>query len=339
MESSISLRLKMYLTLALIFAVGSAVIYAVMFYLGLGFIFVIPITVLFFLLQWYVSPAMLKFGLHLKYLKEGEMPELQHYVADAAAQAHVKTPKIAIAQIDQPNAFVFGRTPSSATLVVHSGLLSRINEKELKAVLSHEVGHIKHSDMVVMAVVSFIPMLAWFLAQNMFWGSMFGGNRNGELPIIAIGMIAFVVYIVSQLLILALSRARESFADRYSAESTGDPASLARALIKITTDPATTSASSSHGSQSTTASTMSRSLYIIDPFSAKRDIEHMKKYREEIRELIPEFDVESVIGAAASKKSAASASMLGLFGTHPSTYRRVINLALVNKNLHGGNSK
>ncbi len=332
MESSISLRLKMYLTLSLIFAIGTMIIYAVMVYLGLGFAFVIPIAVLFFLLQWYAAPAMLKFGLHLKYLKEGEMPELQQYVADASAAANVKTPKIAIAQIDQPNAFVFGRTPSSATLVVHKGLLSRVNERELKAVISHEVGHIKHSDMVVMAIVSFVPMVAWFLAQNMFWSSMFGGNRNGELPIIAIGAMAFVVYLITQLLILSLSRARESFADRYSAETTRDPASLARALIKITSDPATTTQQSGSGQ----ASSMSRSMYIIDPFNARRDLELMRKYRDEIRELLPEFDVDSAISGSKQARKAAGSSVLGLFGTHPSTYKRIVNLALINKGIQGG---
>ena len=333
MESSLSLRLKMYLTLAMIFAVGSAVIYAVMFYLGFGFIFVIPITILFFLLQWYASPALLKYGLHLQYLKEGEMPELQQYVGEASRQAHIKAPKIAIAQLDQPNAFVFGRTPSSATLVIHKGLLSRINDRELRAVVSHELGHVKHSDMVVMAVVSFIPMLAWFVAQDMFWGSMFGGNRNGELPIIAIGMIAFLVYIISQLLILALSRARESFADRYSAESTGDPASLARALIKITSGQAAAPATQ----RSTGAgSSISRSLYIVDPFSARRDLEMMKKYREEIRELLPEFDIDSEINRAAGKRNIAGSAVLGLFGTHPSTYKRITSLALINRNIQSG---
>jgi Zn-dependent protease with chaperone function len=124
-----------------------------------------------------------------------------------------------------PNAFTFGRTPSDARMWVTRGLLERLDERELDAVVTHEVGHVKHWDFAVMTVAAVIPMvlyLAYLVAR---------GSNRAEARAVAVG--TYVAYLVSQLTLLALSRARETAADHWSCECTGDGDALASALVKV----------------------------------------------------------------------------------------------------------
>jgi heat shock protein HtpX len=328
MAGVIDLRIKMYLTLIVIFAIGFGIIYAILFLLGAGLMVVIPVAALFFLLQWYISPAILKAAAHLHYLEKDEHPDLQKIVQEIVKEADVPMPKIAIAPNKDPNAYVFGRTRKSATLVVHEGLIPLLSHNEMRAVLSHEIGHLKHNDVVVMTVVSFIPVLAYIIAQSMFFSGMFGGmgnsrNNSGAVAII-VGILAFAVYFIAQLFILSLSRTRESYADDYSAESTRHPEYLATSLIKITSDNVNTQ-------PSTQASSTARSFYIVDFFGADRDVKELEEHAEEIRGLLPGVDVYKLIERAKGTKRSAWHSMNSVFATHPSAYRRILDLAEISK--------
>ncbi len=328
MASVIDLRIKMYLTLIILFAIGFGIIYGVLFILGAGLLVVIPVAALFFLLQWYISPTILKATAHLHYLEKGEHPELQKIVNEAVKEAGVSMPRIAIAPNKDPNAYVFGRTRKSATLVVHEGLIPLLNQNEMKAVLSHEVGHLKHNDVVVMTVVSFIPVLAYIIAQSMFFSGMFGGmgnsrNNSGAIAIV-VGAIAFVVYLIAQLFILSLSRTRESYADDYSAEATRHPEYLATSLIKITSDNVNTQ-------PTTQTSTTARSFYIVDFFGADRDVKELEEHAEEIQGLLPGVNVYKLIERAKATKRSAWHSLNSIFATHPSAYRRILDLAEISK--------
>ncbi len=146
-------------------------------------------------------------------------------VARRCADAGIPMVKLGIVDDGNPNAFTFGRTPRDARMWVTRGLLERLDERELDAVVAHEVGHIKHWDFAVMTVAAVIPMalyLAYLIAR---------GSDRAEARAVAIG--AYVAYLASQLTLLALSRARETAADHWSCESTGDGDALASALVKI----------------------------------------------------------------------------------------------------------
>lgn len=330
MVSVAGLRLRMYITLLLVFAIGFGIVYAIMLYLGFGFISIIAFVLLFFVAQWYFSPSIMKLGMHLHYLQPGERSDIQKMVKALSEQANVPVPRIAIAPVKEPNAFVFGRTVRSATLVIHQGLLDMLNDSELKAVLAHEIGHLKHSDIVIMAIVAFIPALALIIAQELFFSSMFGGfggNRNNGSAIVLVGIAAFLVYLLSQLLVLSLSRARESFADNHSANVTRKPEDLAHALLKIT-------ASNTAATSSTTPSSApARSLYIVDFFNAKKDIAELEAHADDIKKLLPDVDLESFINEAKRSASKRSATIASLFSTHPSTYRRILDLASAKKSM------
>ena len=317
------LRIRMYVTMALVFAIGFGIVYALLLYLGAGMGFIVPLAMMFFIMQWYLSPVLLKMGMKLHYLEKGERPELQEMVRELAKNANVPMPKVAIAPVNDPNAFVFGRTVKSATLVVHQGLLNMLDKDELRAVLAHEMGHLKHMDIVVMAVVAFIPAIAIMIAQNLFFSSMFGGRggqKNSGMSLAVIGIAAFVVYLVSQLLVFSLSRARESYADRHSAAVTKRPDLLASSLMKIT----------AHNRGAQSSPNAARAFYIVDFLNVEKDIKEIKAHEKEIRKLLPNLDIDSLVEEARQSKKSAVNSFASLFSTHPSTYRRIIDLATSN---------
>jgi len=118
----------------------------------------IGLPVLFILFQYLIGPAIVKMSTRLQYLQQGENPWLESTVKELADKNGQQMPKLAIVPDKTPNAFVFGRTANSATLAVHEGLLRSLNENEVKGVIGHELGHLKHKDYVVMTVLSALPL-------------------------------------------------------------------------------------------------------------------------------------------------------------------------------------
>jgi heat shock protein HtpX len=319
MSSIAELRMRMYLTIALVFAIGFAILFVILNYLGASASVIIAVVLLFFFAQWYFSPSLIRLLSRLKYIKQDEMPELHEVVERLATASSVPVPRIAISPSQQPNAFVFGRTRKSATLVVHEGLLNQLNSEELESVLAHEMGHIKHNDFLVMTIVAIVPMLAYIIAESFFFGGIRGNSRNGSYTIL-IGMGAFLVYFLSQLLILNLSRSREYFADMHSAETTKKPENLASALSKITYNMASASQVPDNG--------MTRSFYIADGFSARKDLKEIEEHADEIKKVLPNISI-SKFSELASKETRGARSMLAIFATHPPTYKRILALARI----------
>ena len=173
-----------------------------------------------------------------------EAPQLHGIIDRLCALADMPKPRVAIAQTDMPNAFATGRNSKNAVLCVTTGLLRRLDQKELEGVIAHEMSHVAHKDVVVMTIASFVGIIAALLVRFAFYGELFGGggrgrgggnnNNGGALPILLIVMaVGIVVYAISFLLIRLLSRYRELAADRAGALLTGQPSALASALTKV----------------------------------------------------------------------------------------------------------
>ena len=173
-----------------------------------------------------------------------QAPQLHGMVDRLCALANMPKPRVAIARTDMPNAFATGRNSKNAVLVVTTGIMARLDEKELEGVLAHELSHVAHKDVVVMTIASFVGILAGLLVRFAFYGELFGGggrgrgggnnNNGGALPIFLIVIaVGVITYAISFLLIRLLSRYRELAADRAGALLTGQPSALASALTKV----------------------------------------------------------------------------------------------------------
>jgi len=168
-----------------------------------------------------------------------QRPELHGVVDRICALADMPKPRIAISPTDIPNAFATGRNTKHAVLCVTDGLLRRLDREELEGVISHEMSHVAHKDVMVMTIASFLAIIAGLLIRFSFYGELFGGGRrnsndqNSGLILLAIMAVSIVVYAISFLLIRLLSRYRELAADRSGALLTGQPSALASALTKV----------------------------------------------------------------------------------------------------------
>ncbi|MBA3852136.1 MAG: zinc metalloprotease HtpX [Chloroflexi bacterium] len=189
--------------------------------------------------QWYFSDRMALYAMHGRVVSPEEAPNLHAMVDRLCALANMPKPQVAIADSDVPNAFATGRSPSRAVVCVTTGVLRRLDARELEGVLSHELSHVAHRDVTVMTVASFVGVLAGLLTRSVLWSGMMGGGRRrggdggGAPAVLVILLVSMVVYAVSFLLIRALSRYRELSADRAGAFLTGQPSALASALTKI----------------------------------------------------------------------------------------------------------
>lgn len=145
-------------------------------------------------------------------------------------------PRVAIAEADIPNAFAAGHSRKTATVCVTTGLVQRLDERELEGVVAHELAHIANKDVIVMTVAGFLATVAGLLVRVGVYSGMMGRgsrNNNGAAVFLVVVLVSVVVYVLSFLLLRALSRYREFAADRGAALMTGAPAQLASALGRI----------------------------------------------------------------------------------------------------------
>lgn len=184
--------------------------------------------------QWYFSDKLALRSMGAREVSEEEYPELHATVSRLAQQADLPKPTVAVADSKVPNAFATGRSQDHAAVCVTTGIMRTLNSDELEGVLAHELAHIKNRDMTVMTIASFLSTIAFIIVR---WGWLFGGRGRGRggggAPVIVAILVSLVVWIVSFLLIRALSRYREFAADRGAATITGRPSALASALLKI----------------------------------------------------------------------------------------------------------
>jgi heat shock protein HtpX len=234
------LSVRMLFTGALLGAlyVGFAAVLFSVLHVGLAPLLVIVIG--FALFQYYTSDKLALAASGAKVVDESQAPELHAMVERLAAMASLPKPRVAIVDTDVPNAFATGRNKKHAVVAVTTGLLRRLEPREIEGVLAHELTHIANRDVLVMTVASFFAMLAALLTRFGLYAGLFGGgygnrdNNNNQVPVwLIVLLVSLVTYAISYILIRTLSRYREYAADRGSALITGAPEYLMSALQKI----------------------------------------------------------------------------------------------------------
>jgi heat shock protein HtpX len=214
---------------------------SVLAYIGLGFL---PITIIAFIMilaQWYFSDKIVLWSSGAKVVTTDQYPELHNLVERIVARNSLPKPKIAIINTRMPNAFATGKGPKSSVVAVTTGLMDILNTEELEGVIAHELTHIRNRDVLVLTLASLFSTVAWYLMQFGFYGGLYSGgmgygsnrNNNSTGAMIIVIAVALLTWVVSFLIIRAISRYREFAADRGSAQMTGKPVELANALMKI----------------------------------------------------------------------------------------------------------
>lgn len=273
-----------------------------LFWAGVPWFLILVIAVGMAFFQYFMSDKLVLATTGARVVTAEEEPRLHATIERLAAMADMPKPKkIAIMDTHVPNAFATGRNPKNAVIAVTRGLLSRLDEKEVEAVLGHELSHIKNRDVMVMTWASIIVIMAGYLLQMLFWMSLFGGfggrgdrRDGGQAMMIMMGVYVgtIAIYFLSQVLILALSRYREFAADRGAAILTGAPMQLASALSKI-----------------------SNEMYRI-PEKDLRQVEHANAF----------FFIPALKGN----------TMASMFSSHPSVEKRIEKLQNMQRQMEGG---
>jgi len=256
----------------------------------------------------------------IKWVSEKEAPELHRMVAELAKKAHLPKPKVGISQLTIPNAFAFGRTQRDGRVCVTRGILNLLSRDELRAVLGHELSHIKHRDMAIITLLSAIPLMLYWLAFSMMLRGAFGGQRQGGGYAALIGLGAFLLYFITNLLVLYGSRIREYYADLGSVQLGNMPHHLATALYKLV-----------HGNarfrnqEELKRVEGVRAFFLNDPARAWREVRELSQID---RDMSGTIDYDELMELRQKEvRLGTGDKLMEFFTTHPNMLKRINHLS------------
>jgi heat shock protein HtpX len=226
-----ALQFRMLVTMGLLGLLYTA-LGAVVLAAGGGFVVMALVLASIVMAQVFLAERLALRAMRARVVSPLEAPGLHAIVERLAIQADIPMPRVAISDIDAPNAFALGRSPKHATVCVTAALLQMLEPNELEGVLAHEIAHVKNRDVALMTMASFFASLAALIGQVAVFGGL-SDRRDGGPGALAIVAVSLVVYVLSYVLMLALSRYREFAADRGAALLTGRPSALAAALMRL----------------------------------------------------------------------------------------------------------
>jgi heat shock protein HtpX len=187
------------------------------------------------LVQLFASDKLALAAMGARVVTPQEAPQLHAMIDRLCVQADLPKPRVAVANTKMPNAFAMGRSPKSATVCATTGIMELLTPAELEGVMAHELTHVANRDVLVMTLAGFFATIAAYIVQFgfLFGGGASYGDDDDNPSFFVLLLVSLVVYVVSFLLMQALSRYREFAADRGAAIITGRPSALASALTKI----------------------------------------------------------------------------------------------------------
>ena len=206
---------------------------SILHYLGVGYIPLAIIASVMILAQWYFSDKIVLWSSGAKIVSKEEYPRLHEIVERLSTNNGLPKPKVAMVHSPVPNAFATGKSPKSSLVAVTTGILDLLDNDELEAVIGHELSHVRSRDVLVLTLASVFSTVAWYLVRFGLFGGLQTRNRNTAGTSAIVMLVAITTWVVSFLIIRAISRYREFSADRGGAIMTGKPDKLASALLKI----------------------------------------------------------------------------------------------------------
>ena len=313
--SSFRLSIRLYLAIAFLFLLLYVIITLVGYYVGVGG----PTLYAFFAIaivlgQYFLGPKLVEMTMHVRYVSEQEAPHLHEMVEDLAAKAGIPKPKVGISEVNIPNAFAFGRSKRDGRVCVTRGILGLLDKGELKAVLGHELSHIRHRDMAVITLVSAVPLIFYYIFISTLFNNR-GGNNNSGL----IGIAALVGFFAAQLIVLFVSRIREYYANQGSIELGNPPYELASALYKLVYGSATANKDAVKEIEGVKA------FFVNDISDAGYEIDDFKQLDTNGDGSISESELEEL--KYTRTMISTRSKITELLSTHPNMMKRVKRLA------------
>ena len=315
-------------TLAAIFGLTTLVFTVVLMWAGIGLslvtigLLVVGLNVA----QWLLSPYLVGWIYKVKEMAPGENPKVQQMVSDLSKKSGISTPKLMLSQIPLPNAFAYGSPLTGSRVAVTQGLLTHLDDGEVEAVIGHELGHLKHRDVQVMMVVSFLPALFYYIGYSMMLSGMFGGggeNKKGGSGNNALLGIAFMAFSwVLTLFTLYLSRLREYYADRHSVLIVENGAEkLSTGLVTIVEESKRTNKPDKNQKKSNSSY---KALFISDPDRASLDSEEIHANSATSK--------QDLLRETLAKQPSSVDKFAEVFSTHPNIIKRLKALQELSQN-------
>lgn len=317
----VSLQTRMTLLIVAFFAIIYATIVLIGTAMGINdFYFYLIISVGIMWIQYMIGPNMVEWTMQVRYIQREDNPVVFDMVGDLARRANIPMPRICIAPTDVPNAFAFGRGVNDGRVCICQGIFDLLSEEELKAVLGHELTHLKSNDVITITLLSVVPMILYRLAWQLMW---FGGDRreNRNAPSGAVlALIAFVFYFITNLLVLYGSRIREYYADKGSVELGNKPSALASALYKLVYGCAKKS-----GDEDMKAVEGMKAFFLNDPSQAINEIHELSELDLNKDGKVDQEELFRLKGKEI--RLGFQEKMMELFSTHPNMLKRIKQLS------------
>ena len=307
------LRASMLGTLAVIIGISTLFFAAILSLAGISFMILPFIIVLFNVVQWLVAPYLIDAMYRVKEASRTKNLDLYRMVENLSRKSGIKTPRVMIARVPIPNAFAYGSPIAGSRVAVTAELTKTLETEEAEAVISHELGHLKHRDVQVMMFVSILPALFYYIGYSMLLSSYYRSRGERGSGAAIIGAVSMILYWVLTMFTLYLSRLREYYADRHSAVTLEEgPRKLSEALAKI--QHSTGKIKRLHRNASGFSSL--KTLFIADPDHAEADTIAIARGRALMTD-------QRLVEKVLKRKVTTLDRIAELFSTHPNIVKRL----------------
>lgn len=313
-----NLQVKLYLLLAVLFGIVYAAATMAGQMIGIGNFYAYAVMALFFMfIQYLIGPKLVEWMMKVKYIKREDNPRLYQMVEELARTAGIPMPRVGISGLNIPNAFAFGRTSSDGRVCVTQGILHLLDEQELRAVLAHEVSHLKNRDVLFITLLSVVPLILYYLSFNLIFS---GRRERSGGTVMLIGIASLLLYFITNLLVLYASRIREYFADKGAVDLGSHPSHLASSLYKLAYGAARLPREELKEAEGM------RAFFLNDPARSLREVKELSQIDLDKSGTIDARELQHL--RQQEIKASFSDTIMEVLSTHPNMLKRIKALSL-----------